>query len=46
MVGGSHQSLAKMSNAVKTRLVKPKTKKGERVLKEREPQLVSERKSS
>ena len=33
--------MTKMSNATKTRLVKPKTKKGERVLKEREPQLVS-----
>jgi len=29
-----------MSGASKTRLVKPKTKKGERVLKDREPQLV------
>ena len=33
--------MAGMSNTTKTRLVKPKTKKGERVLKEREPQLVS-----
>jgi hypothetical protein len=30
-----------MSGAGKTRLVKPKTKKGERVLKDREPQLVN-----
>ena len=29
-----------MSSAEKTRLGKPKTKRGERILKEREPQLV------